>query len=72
MNPWLELSDARKVAADLQVKWFGEPYEKEDDMIQELWDHPLYRDDWALNVIWDDFDCMVWLQISTSYGYVPK
>ena len=77
MNPWLELSNARKVAAELQQTYCGASIDIEDEILQEMWDHPLCPKrlnefSWVLNIIWDDFDCVIWLQIITQYGAVPK
>lgn len=41
-------------------------------MIQDLWDHPLYTEDMWLNVHWDDFDCVCWVQIGTDLDLVPR
>jgi len=78
MNHWLKLVKARSIAAEIQVQYCGHPmfYEdgkpSEDAMLQYLWDHPDYTDDMWLEVHWDDFDQMTWVQVGTSQDLVPR
>ena len=72
MNPWLQFAAARKIAAELQIKYCGQPMSVEDDMIQDLWEHDLYTEDMWLNVHWDDFDLVCWVQIGTQHDLVPR
>jgi hypothetical protein len=78
MNHWLKLLTARKIAEEIQVKYCGRPQIDasgmftEDGMTQHLWDHPNYTDDMWLEVHWDDFDCVCWVQIGTDQDLVPR
>ena len=80
MNPWLKLSKARKIAAELQVKYCGQPSREglpdihplEDEILVDLWNHPDYTEDMWLNAHWDDFGCLIWLQIGTAQDCVPR
>lgn len=78
MNYWLKLVTARAIAAEIQLAYCGKPQfdengkPTEDDMTQYLWDHPDYTDDMWLEVHWDDFDCVTWVQVGTSEDIVPR
>lgn len=78
MNHWLKIKAARDIAAEIQVGFCGQPQfdgngrPTEDDMIQYLWDHDEYTDDMWLNVHWDDFDCVSWVQVGTEGDLVPR
>jgi len=78
MNHWLKLLTARKIAEEIQFKYCGNPQFDakgapiEDDMIQYLWDHPDYTDDMWLEVHWDDFDNVCWVQVGTDQDLVPR
>lgn len=77
-NVWLACSNARKIAAELQTKYFGVPYGPVDDPIEDqilndLWNHPLNSGEMFLNIHWDDDNCLLWLQIGISGGdLVPR
>ena len=75
INPWVEFSNARKLAAELQKKYCGEYIDVEYEIIQEMYKHPLYQlhnCDWILNIVWDDEGFLAWLQIVTEFGAVPR
>lgn len=72
MNYWLNLSVARRIAAQLQIKYCGQPAAIEDAMLDDLWDHPEYTEEMWLNVHLDDFDCICWVQIGTENDLVPR
>lgn len=75
MNFWLQLAVARNIAKELQVKYCGQHYGPDDnliidEMLQYLWDHKSYNDDMFLIIHWDDFDCVSWVQISVENGCI--
>lgn len=72
MNLWLELAAARAIAADLQIKYCGQPYSMEDKMIEDLWNDPRCTEYMYLNVVWDDFDNACFIQVGTRGGMVPR
>lgn len=78
MNHWLKLQTARKIAAEIQIEYCGEPQSDtdgaliEDEMILHLWHHPDYTDDMWLEVHWDDFGCVSWVQVGTDQDLVPR
>lgn len=65
-NPWLKLADARKIAVELQSKYFGKSKLSSivSHILVDLNNHPLYQNGMYLKVYWDDFDCLLWLQIT--------
>lgn len=76
-NIWLSISNARKIAAELQGKYFGLPYGDSDDplenqILEDLWNHPLCNGEMFLEVHWDDDDCLLWLQIGVGGQIVPR
>lgn len=88
MNIWHQLSIARRIAAEIQIKYCGRHYcghgeiaidhidhierHIEDEMIDYLWNHPESDEDMWLNVHWDDFDCVCWVQIGVGNQLVPR
>lgn len=72
MNIWLKAASARKIADELQRKYHGQPMEVEDEIIESLWNHPLYADDMWLELHADDFGDVCWLQIGTGELLVPR
>jgi hypothetical protein len=77
MNLWLKLAVARRIAAELQIKYCGVPYGDdsepiEDEMIEHLWSHPEFDEDMWLNVHWDDFECVCWVQVGVGLELVPR
>jgi len=77
MNAWLKLSRARNIAEFLQKKYFDKPYGDVSDLlelkiIEDLWNHPLYTEDMSLNIVWDDSERLLWLQVGTKNGLVPR
>jgi hypothetical protein len=80
MNLWLKLAVARKIASEIQIKYCGVPYGDdsygtsfvEDEMTEYLWNHPEYDADMWLNVHWDDFDCVSWVQVGVGLELVPR
>lgn len=76
-NFWLELNKARKIANFLQVKYFDKPYRKkgyllEYNILDDLQDHPFYTQDMFLNLVWGENKRLLWLQVGTSGGLVPR
>jgi len=77
MNFWLKLSVARRIAAELQINYCGIHYGDDDDLIENemmeyLWSHPEFDEDMWLNIHWDDFDCVCWVQIGVDLELVPR
>jgi hypothetical protein len=81
MNVWLKFNRARKIAKELQHKYFNLDYYCQDEellefkILEDLWSHPLYTDDMLLNIIWDDYDRLLWLQVGLNgidSGLVPR
>lgn len=74
-NIWLKLVKARKIAADLQRKYFGSSYRDdagdpiEVDMLRELWSHD---GEMYLETHWDDDECLLWVQIGVGGHLVPR
>lgn len=76
-NIWLSISNARKIAIELQGKYFGLPCGDSDDplenqILEDLWNHPLNNGEMFLEVHWDDDDCLLWLQIGVGGQIVPR
>ncbi len=76
-NAWLELGRARIIAEFLQKKYFDKPYGDVSDLLElkileDLWGHPFYTEDMWLNIIWDDRERLLWLQVGTKDGLVPR
>lgn len=71
-NIWLSIANARKIAAELQIKYFGLPYKGEsgfaleDEILQDLWNHPLSNNEMFLKVHWDEDGYLLWLQIGVG------
>ena len=65
-NLWLEIANARKIAADIQIKYCGQSSldnpELFNDMLVYMIKHPKY-DNMRLIVHWDDTDCVAWVQV---------
>jgi hypothetical protein len=65
-NLWLEIADARKVAADIQIKYCGQSLHDHSDLINEMlldmMKHPKYGN-MMLRIYWDDADCVTWVQV---------
>lgn len=76
-NFWLEINKARRIAGFLQVKYFDKPYRKKGDflefnILEDLQNHPLYTPDMFLNLIWGENNRLLWLQVGTAKGFVPR
>jgi len=81
-NIWVTCSNARKIAFELQSKYFGLPQGSFDDplvdrIVHDLWNHELNNGEMFLDVYWDDNKCLLWLQIGIAYQagttfYVPR
>lgn len=81
-NVWLACANARKIASELQSKYFGVSYGPVDDPIEDqilsdMWNHPLCDSDMFLNIHWDDDNCLLWLQVGIvgsmgGCGLVPR
>jgi len=76
-NIWLKLNKARKIAEFLQKKYFDMHYGRVEDplefkILEDLWSHPLHTGDMSLNIVWDERDRLVWLQVGTKEGLVPR
>lgn len=76
-NFWLEINKARRIAGFLQAKYFDKPYHKKGDflefnILEDLHNHPLYTPDMFLNLIWGENNRLLWLQVGTAKGLVPR
>jgi hypothetical protein len=71
LNYWYKLKIARDIAEEMLFVFRGCASEKEDEMIQYLWDHKLYDGEMFLNVIWDDNNLCNQIQIGTMKHLVP-
>lgn len=79
MNFWMKLSAARRIAAEIQIKYCGVPSDGknsiEDEMIDFLCSHSENpNDDMYLIIHWDDTMRMSWVQVG-FFGFnqlVPR
>jgi len=77
MNIWLKFNRARKIAEHLQKKYFNKHCGKTNDplefrILEDMWSHPLYTNDMSLNIVWDQYDKLLWLQVGLKEGHVPR
>jgi hypothetical protein len=78
MNIWLKFNRARIIANFLQQKYFDMHYgdvnnSLELQILDELWNHPLYTSDMYLKILWnEDTDRLLWLQVGIIEGSVFK
>lgn len=74
-NLWFTFSNARKIADELQIKYFGRhrghsPYMLESELIEDFFQHPLNDGDMFPIIHWDDLDCFLWIQV--GIGSTPR
>ena len=69
-NQWLKLSNARKIAEELQIKYCGKPwtFDLELKITHDLWDHSLCDPNMFTNVHRDTAGCVTWVQVGISFG----
>lgn len=59
------------------MKYFDRPYRRKGDflefnILEDLQNHPLYTPDMFLNLVWGEDKRLLWLQIGTTNGLVPR
>jgi hypothetical protein len=81
-NHWMKLAAARKIADELQRKYCGHSLLKdedsniltwtEDEMFEYFCSHQDWDEEMWLNVHWDDFECVSWVQVGVHEDLVPR